>query len=126
MLNDIPRRTWNDAVIRWCHEQAHKATAEEDKAKLRWLDPHLGGKELDTINRDMIDRITQSKLADRCSNATVNRTVSAQRSRLDEGWRISSSLRAASDAAAAPRCGWPAAWVAARERPSGKHAARDR
>ena len=80
MLNDIPRRTWNDAVIRWCHEQAHKATAEEDKAKLRWLDPHLGGKELDTINRDMIDRITQSKLADRCSNATVNRTLALVRS----------------------------------------------
>jgi integrase len=44
------------------------------------LDPHLGGKELDTINRDMIDRITQGKLADRCSNATVNRTLALVRS----------------------------------------------
>jgi integrase len=80
MLNDLIRRTWNDAVIRWCHEQAHKATAEEDKAKLRWLDAHLGGKDLDTINRDMIDRITQAKLTDRCSNATVNRTLALLRS----------------------------------------------
>jgi hypothetical protein len=31
-------------VIRWCHGQAHKATAEEDKAKLGWLDAHLAGK----------------------------------------------------------------------------------
>ena len=62
-------------MIRWCHEPAQKATAEEDKAKLHWLDAHLAGKELDTINRDMIDRITQAKLADRCSNATVNRTL---------------------------------------------------
>jgi hypothetical protein len=30
ILNDMPRRTWDDTVIRWCHEQAHKATAEED------------------------------------------------------------------------------------------------
>jgi hypothetical protein len=43
-------------VIRWCHEQAHKAIAKEDKAKLRWLDAHLAGKELEPINRDMIDR----------------------------------------------------------------------
>jgi integrase len=80
MLNEVPRRTWNDAVVRWCHEQAHKATAEEDKAKLRWLDAHLGGKELDTINRDMIDRITQAKRADGCSNATVNRMLALVRS----------------------------------------------
>lgn len=80
MLNDCPRRTWNDAVIRWCHEQAHTATADEDKAQLSWLDPHLGGKELDTIDRDMIDRITQTKLTDRYSNATVNRTLALVRS----------------------------------------------
>jgi hypothetical protein len=79
-LDETPRRTWNDAVVRWCKEQSHKATAEEDKAKLRWLDQHLGGKELDTINRDMIERISQAKLANRCSNATVNRTLALVRS----------------------------------------------
>ena len=79
-LDESPRRAWNDAVVRWCKEQSHKATAEEDKAKLRWLDQHLGGKELDTINRDMIERITQAKLADQCSNATVNRTLALVRS----------------------------------------------
>ena len=79
-LDESPRRFWNDAVVRWCNEQSHKATAEEDKAKLRWLDQHLGGKELDIINRDMIERITQAKLADRCSNATVNRTLALVRS----------------------------------------------
>ena len=79
-LDEMPRRSWNDAVVRWCKEQSHKATAEEDKAKLRWLDQHLGGKELDTINRDMIERISQAKLADGCSNATVNRTLALVRS----------------------------------------------
>ena len=79
-LDQTPLRTWNEAVVRWCHEQSHKATSEEDKAKLRWLDYHLGGKNLDTINRDMIERITQAKLADRCSNATANRTLALVRS----------------------------------------------
>ena len=79
-LEEAPRRSWNDAVVRWCKEQSHKATAEEDKAKLRWLDQHVGGKELDTINRDMIERISQAKLDDGCSNATVNRTLALVRS----------------------------------------------
>lgn len=79
-LDEAPRRSWNDAVVRWCKEQSHKATAEEDKAKLRWLDQHLGGKELDTINRDMIERISQAKLDGHCSNATVNRTLALVRS----------------------------------------------
>jgi integrase len=79
-LDETPRRIWNDAVVRWCTEQSHQATAEEDKAKLRWLDQHLGGKELDAINRDMIERISQAKLVDQCSNATVNRTLALVRS----------------------------------------------
>ena len=79
-LEEAPRRSWNDAVVRWCKEQSHKVTAEEDKAKLRWLHQHLGGKELDTINRDMIERISQAKLDDGCSNATVNRTLALVRS----------------------------------------------
>ncbi len=66
--------------MRWCREQAHKATAEEDKAKLRWLDPHLGGKDLDAIDRDMIESLTQAKLADGCATGTVNRTLALIRS----------------------------------------------
>ena len=31
-LDEAPKKTWNDAVVRWCNEQSHKATAEEDKA----------------------------------------------------------------------------------------------
>ena len=74
-LGERPRRIWQDAVVRWLKEQTHKATHEEDKGKLRWLDRHLAGKELSAINRAMIDRITDAKLAEGCSNATVNRTL---------------------------------------------------
>ena len=54
---------------------SHKATAKEDVSKLRWLDQFLGGKELTTISRDLVDRITDAKQAQGLSNATVNRTL---------------------------------------------------
>ena len=88
-LQDRPRRTWNDAVVRWLKETSHKATHEHDKAKLRWLDPQLTGKPLDTINRAVIDRITQAKLATGSTNATVNRMLALVRAilrRCERDW----------------------------------------
>ncbi len=61
-LGERPRRIWDDAVVKWLKEQSHKATAREDKAKLRWLDAYLGGRYLDTINRALIDQIRDVKL----------------------------------------------------------------
>jgi integrase len=78
-LGDRPERSWNDAVVRWLKEQSHKATIETDKIHLRWLDRHLGGKSLETISRTMIDRITEVKLAEGVSNATVNRVLEVLR-----------------------------------------------
>jgi hypothetical protein len=74
-LGERPRKTWNDAVVRWLKEHAHKATAKEDVTKLRWLDQFLGGKDLEHVRRALVDRITDAKLAQGCSNATVNRTL---------------------------------------------------
>lgn len=51
------RHTWEEAVVRWLLETKHKATHEDDRAKLRWLDQYLGGKQLDEIDRTLIDRI---------------------------------------------------------------------
>jgi integrase len=78
-LGDRPRHIWQDAAIRWLHEQAHKATHEGDKQILRWLDRHLANRELETINRGLVDAITEAKRADGCSNATVNRTLALVR-----------------------------------------------
>jgi len=74
-LGDRPRRIWQDAAVRWLREQAHKASIEDDKEKLRWLDRYLAGRELESINRALIDAITEAKLAEGCSNATVNRML---------------------------------------------------
>ena len=74
-LGEKPRHTWNEAVVRWLKEQCHKATIEMDKIHLRWLDAFLNGKPLDTISRSMIDKITEAKLAEGVTNATVNRVL---------------------------------------------------
>src|SRR4030095_15635790 len=74
-MSDKPQRTWNEAVVRWLKEQSHKATAKEDVSKLRWLDAYLGGKELTTVTRATIDKITEAKMALGHSNATVNRML---------------------------------------------------
>lgn len=54
-LGERERHIWNDAVVRWLKERAHKATIDTDKMHLRWTDRFLGGKLLDQIDRDLID-----------------------------------------------------------------------
>lgn len=74
-----PSYTWPQAVMRWVAETRHKASHEGDKIILRWLDQYLGGVELGAIDRDMIDRIRDGRLAEGMSNATVNRTLEVVR-----------------------------------------------
>lgn len=78
-LGDRPKRIWQDAAVRWLREQAHKASLDDDKERLRWLDRHLANWDLESINRALIDRITEAKLAEGCSNATVNRHLALVR-----------------------------------------------
>jgi integrase len=78
-LGERPSRSWNDAVVRWLKEQGHKASIESDKIHLRWLHQHLNGKPLDAISRAVVDRISDAKLAEGVSNATVNRVLEVLR-----------------------------------------------
>jgi integrase len=73
-----PRHLWQEAVVRWLLETRHKATHEDDKAKLRWLDTHLAGKFLDEIDRTLIDQVkfTREKVA---SAGTANRYLALVR-----------------------------------------------
>jgi len=70
-----PRHTWNEAVIRFLAETTHKASQASDKTHLRWLDRYLNGVELETINRDLLDRIRAARIAEGLKNSTVNRTL---------------------------------------------------
>ena len=78
-LGERPKRSWNEAVVRWLKESVHKATIECDKAHLRWLDRYLRDKDLEAITRSLIDRLTEERLAEGVSNATVNRTMEVLR-----------------------------------------------
>ena len=71
-LGEPPTYTWQQAVVRWCEEKAHKATAEEDRRKFQWLDQYFRGRQLHTITRDEVQAIGAAK-ARESSGANANR-----------------------------------------------------
>lgn len=77
-LGEKPRRTWQEAVVRWLQDTDHKADHGKDVAKLRWLDVYLSDRYLDEIDRDLIDRIGQAKKQE-ASASTANRYLALLR-----------------------------------------------
>lgn len=78
-LGAKPRRSWQEAVIRWLDETVHKASRRDDLAQLKWLDPLLRDKLLDEISRDLIDDLARRRKAEGLANASVNQTVQVVR-----------------------------------------------
>ena len=75
-----PHRTWEEAVIRFLDEKAHKASLRDDRRNFRWLHSHLAGKNLTEIDRECIDRVREARRKERVSSGTVNRTLALLRS----------------------------------------------
>ena len=71
-LGEKPERTWDEAALKWLTETTHKATHEEDKRKVRWLQQHFSGKLLQSLDRDLVAKIGALK-AQEASPATANR-----------------------------------------------------
>ncbi len=86
-LGTKPRRTWEQAVLRWLKETSHKASHKDDKMYLRWLDRHLRDRYLHEITRDVIDGVIERRLKEGVSNATINRTVQVVRAILRKAER---------------------------------------
>ncbi len=78
-LGAKPIYQWNDAVVRYLAETTHKASQVSDIYHLRWLDKYLNGVELQTIKRDMLDKIAAAKQAEGVENSTVNRIMEVVR-----------------------------------------------
>ena len=78
-LKEKARRSWNEAVVRWLKEKAHKATIATDRGHFQWLDRYLRNVPLDSIDRNLVDRITEARSAEGVSNATVNRMLEVLR-----------------------------------------------
>ena len=83
-----PRRTWNEAVVKYIAETTHKASQSDDKAHLRWVDRFLHGVGLDNIDRELLDRIMSARLAAGVANSTVNRTLEVVRAVLRRALRL--------------------------------------
>lgn len=71
-LGEKPAYTWDDAGYKYLIESQHKATHEEDKRKMAWLQTFLRGVPLTAIDRDLISRIGDAK-AKEASPSTANR-----------------------------------------------------
>lgn len=77
-LGEKPARTWNEAAVLWLKETTHKATHEQDRAILRWLDPYLGGRLLGGITRELVTEIGEAKIRE-ASPGTANRHLALLR-----------------------------------------------
>ena len=75
-----PGYLWQEAVVRWLEETAHKASQFSDKKHFRWLDAYLRDVPLMDINRDKLDELVSARKADGVANATVNRMLALVRS----------------------------------------------
>lgn len=71
-LGDQPRRTWQEAVVRWLEDTDYKRDHVKDIGKLQWLDQFFGQCYLDEIKRDLIDQVARIK-KNEASPSTANR-----------------------------------------------------
>lgn len=56
-LKKKPKRTWDEAALRWLQEKAHKKSYRDDVSRIKWFTRFLRGKTMDQVSRDMIDGI---------------------------------------------------------------------
>lgn len=74
-----PRRSWQEAVLRYLAETSHKASKASDVIHLEWLHDYLSDAYLDAIDRDLLDRIMAARMAEGVKNSSVNRTMEVVR-----------------------------------------------
>lgn len=91
-LGERPRRSWQDAVLRFIRETRTKRTHDEDLAKFRWLHAYLGHLLLDQINPDVIDKVRGALVAGNgprsgSTEGTVNKYLALMRSVLRKAER---------------------------------------
>lgn len=84
-LGDKPRRTWEEAVLRYLAETAHKRDHAGDRQRLAWLYPYLEGRYLDTITREQIDAIMAHR--PELKPASINRYLATIRALLRKAHR---------------------------------------
>jgi len=77
-----PKRTWQEAVVRYLAVKSSLRGVEKQRQICRKLDPHLGRLTLDKINGDVIWSFCQAELKRGRKPATINRCLALIRSLL--------------------------------------------
>lgn len=81
-LGEKPRHAWREAVVSYMTGREGRASYEQDKQRLRWIDQHLGDLMLDEISADTLERLKQARLAE-AKPSTVNRLLTLVRAILN-------------------------------------------
>jgi len=79
-LGDKPRRTWQEAAVKWCKVKKNKKDINKDIAKLKWFDDFIGDAYLDEITYQRVEFIADAKESEGVEGATVNRYLALLRS----------------------------------------------
>jgi integrase len=74
-----PRRTWQEAVVRYLTLKASLRSIEDVRRIFRKLDPYLGTRDLNEIDGDLVWKVVQGELAKGNRPATVNRYLATMR-----------------------------------------------
>ena len=90
VLGAKPHYTWQQAVLKYLSERMNQKSIRTTKEVLRYLDFHLGGKNLDEIDKLLVDSIRQHKQSTGVTVGTINRTLTILRAVLNSakewGW----------------------------------------
>ncbi|WP_373282236.1 tyrosine-type recombinase/integrase [Silvimonas terrae] len=81
-LGQKPKRSFDEAALRWIQEMEHKRSLDDDRSRIKWIRPHLKGYTLDQINNTVVRDILE-KMQPRgkpMSGATRNRYIALVRS----------------------------------------------
>ncbi len=82
-LGERPRYTWQQAVVRWLEEHPHSRWLPNIQRHLRFSDQTLSDLALDQINREVLNRLANSRLNTGVAPATVNRMLAVIRAILN-------------------------------------------
>ena len=82
-LGERPRYTWQQAVVRWLEEHPHSRWLPNIQRHLRFSDQTLSDLALDQVNRELLNRLANSRLNTGVAPATVNRMLAVIRAILN-------------------------------------------
>jgi len=74
-----PRRTWQEAVVRYLTMKATLRSIGSTRLILRKLDPYLGSLDLNEIDGDLVWKVIKGELAKGNKPATINRYLATMR-----------------------------------------------